>query len=193
MRSALALLLPLVLADCAARGRARALDAELRQTGQEMRACLDAVWSDRAYAPLTAHLAEYPKETTPSQLSDDSVLRDDDRPGFAQMYSAATRCDQAQADHAARTMPTIVLFLVQRQNMVDDAAVDLYQQRIAWGEFNQRRNNAYDLESPKINAALMDLKDWLPAPNNPELLQHQVAARAYMQYFEDQPIVNAMN
>src|ERR1700677_5004955 len=80
MRPILAMLLPLLLANCAARERASALDAELRQTGQEMRACLDAVWSDPAYASLTARLAEYPKQTTPSQLSNESVLRDDEKP-----------------------------------------------------------------------------------------------------------------
>jgi hypothetical protein len=193
IRPGFAILLPLLLAGCGARERAASLDADLRQTGQQTRVCLDAVWTDRAYAPLTSRLAEYPKDTTPAQLADDSVLRDDERPVFSQMYSAATRCNQAQAEHAARTMPTIVLFLVQRQNIVDDAAVDLFQQRIAWGEFNQRRDAAYETALPKINAALLELKDWLPAPDNAELLQHQVAARAYMQYFEDQPIVNAMN
>lgn len=189
----LAFLLPLLLAGCGAGQRASTLDAELRQTGQEMRICLDAVWSNPAYAAPAVHLPEYPKNATPAQLSDDNVLREDERPAFSQMYSAATRCNQAQAEHASRTMPTIVLSLVQRQNMVDDAAMDLYQQRIAWGEFNQRRNAAYDAATPKINAALVDLKNWLPEPGNPEFLQHQVAARAYMQYFEDQPIISAMN
>ena len=185
--------MPLVLPGCGAGQRAAALDGEVRQAGQEMRTCLDAVWSDPTYAPLIRHLAKYPKDTTPAQLADDSVLQADEGPAFAQMYSATTRCNQAQAEHAARTMPTTVLYLVERQNMVDDAAVDLFQQRIAWGEFNQRRDTAYATELPKINAALLELKSWLPAPDNAEWLQQQIAARAYMQYFDNQSIRSAMN
>jgi hypothetical protein len=183
----------LALAGCAARDRANALDAEFRKTGVEMHTCLNAVWSNPAYAKLTPRMAEYAKDTTPSQRSDASTLQDDEKPLFTQMYAAATSCNQAQAEHAARAMPTIVLYLVQRQNMIDDAAVDLFQQRISWGAFNQRRDNAYATAAPKINAALLALEDWLPDQNNPEWLQHQIAARALMQYYEEQPIVSAMN
>jgi hypothetical protein len=33
----------------------------------------------------------------------------------------------------------------------------------------------------------------LPAPDNAEWLQQQIAARAYMQYFDNQSIRSAMN
>jgi hypothetical protein len=195
VRSGLAILLPVVLAGCGwgAHGRASALEAELQQTRLQIRACLDAVWANPAYAKLTVHLAEDAKNTTPVQLSDDRNLQDDEKPLFSQMYTEDARCSQAEAEHAARAMPTIVLYLVERQNMIDDAAVDLFQQRISWGEFNQRRKNAYETTSPKIDTALLELKSWLPEPNDAEWMQHQVAARAFMQYYQNQPIINAMN
>jgi hypothetical protein len=195
VRSGLAILVPVVLAGCGwgAHGRATALEAELQQTRLQMRVCLDAVWSNPAYAPLGVHLAKNEKEITPLQLSDDRNLQEDEKPLFSQMYSDTARCNQAEAEHAARAMPTIVLYLVERQNMIDDAAVDLFQQRISWGEFNQRRKSAYETTSPKINTALLELKSWLPEPNDAEWMQHQVAARAFMQYYQNQPIINAMN
>jgi hypothetical protein len=193
--SGLAILLPVVLAGCGwgAHGRASALEAELQQTRLQMQACLDAVWSNPAYAPLTVHLAKDANDITPLQLSDDKNLQDDEKPLFSQMYSGTAQCSQAEAEHAARAMPTTVLYLVERQNMIDDAALDLYQQRISWGEFNQRRKNAYESASPKIDAALLELKSWLPEPNDADLVQRQVAARVFMQYYQNQPIINAMN
>src|SRR5580698_8506745 len=83
--STLAVLLPVVLAGCGwgAHGRASALEAELQQTKLQMRACLDAVWSNPAYAPLTVHLAKDANDITPVQLADDRNLQDDEKPLFS--------------------------------------------------------------------------------------------------------------
>jgi hypothetical protein len=195
MRPAIAILLPAMLAGCGLglHGRSKALEAELQQTRLQMRACLDAVWSNPAYAPLAAHLAKDAPDSTQSQLSDDRILQADERPLFSRMYAGTMRCSEAEAEHAARAMPTIVLYLVERQNMVDDAALDLYRQQISWGEFNRRRKNAYDTELPEINAALLELKSWLPEPNNGEWVQRQAAAREVMQYYQTQSIESAMS
>jgi hypothetical protein len=127
------------------------------------------------------------------QLSDDGHLPADQRKLFSQMYSDTTQCHRQEAEHAVRAVPTIVLYLVQQQNMLDDAAGELIQQNISWGEFNRRRKDATDTELPRIGAALAELKHELQEQNTTESAQDYAAAQALMQYYQNQSFENLVS
>jgi hypothetical protein len=104
-------------------------------------ACLDKLVSDPAFALLAGKLAlGTATSATPAMFADTSLASNKERPVIADWGAARAECLKANSQFGnAVYRPPLQAFGIDAENKVMAAAVELYDRKISFGEFNRRR------------------------------------------------------
>ena len=108
---------------------------------QGLASCLDKLAPDPAFALLARKLAlGMAAGATPAMLADTSLANDKERPVIAEWAAARAECLKADSRYGnAVYRPPLQAFGIDAENKVMAAAVELYDRKIPFGEFNRRR------------------------------------------------------
>jgi hypothetical protein len=103
--------------------------------------CLDKLAPDPAFALLARKLAlGMATGATPAMVADTSLANNQERPVIAEWAAARAECLKADSRYGnAVYRPPLQAFGIDAENQVMAAAVELYDRKISFGEFNRRR------------------------------------------------------
>ena len=104
-------------------------------------ACLDKLVPDPAFGLLAGKLAlGTATSATPAMIADASLANNKERPVIADWAAARAECLKANSRYGnAVYRPPLQAFGIDAENKVMAAAVELYDRKISFGEFNRRR------------------------------------------------------
>lgn len=108
---------------------------------QSLALCMDKQVADPAFAILAGKLAlGAVTSTTPGMVADISLANTKERDAIAKWAAARAECIKADSRYGNEIYrPPLQAFGIDAENRLIAAAVDLYDRRISFGEFNRRR------------------------------------------------------
>lgn len=103
--------------------------------------CIDKLAADSGFALLAGKLAVgMASGTTPAMAADTSLANSKERYVIAEWAAARAECLKADSRYGnAVYRPPLQTFGIDAENKVMAAAVELYDRKISFGEFNRRR------------------------------------------------------
>jgi hypothetical protein len=103
--------------------------------------CLKALSAEPRFATLASHIAVGDAGAgTAAMLQDSGVPTEKERKAIADWADARASCVKAADQEGnAAYRPPLVAHAIQAENKVLAAAVELYERRITYGDFNRRR------------------------------------------------------
>jgi hypothetical protein len=108
--------------------------------------CLQKLSADRRFEVLTGKLALGAEtQLAPALLADNSLANDKERPIISNWAAARADCVKASSRFGNDVYrPPLQAFSLDAENKVLAAAVELYNRKISFGEFNRRREAIAD-------------------------------------------------
>jgi hypothetical protein len=108
---------------------------------ESLASCLDKLAPEPAFSLLARKLAlGMATGATPAMIADTSLANNQERPVIAEWAAARAGCLKADSRYGnAVYRPPLQAFGIDAENKVMAAAVELYDRKIPFGEFNRRR------------------------------------------------------
>lgn len=90
------------------------------------------------------HVPDSPAKTTLDQLTDESLVSDEEAAAWREFHASVEKCRQQALTKMSGVVPGIASILSTSYAHGDDNLIDLLQKKITWGEYARRRR---DLDS----------------------------------------------
>ena len=112
-----------------------------RQAVSENVSCIATAYNSPEAAPLRAHEAFNPNDTTLAQLVDRSLATDREIASLSAVHPRLRACQIDFLARLDRVAPSLSPAFAGDYRDADDDLVRLMQRKMAWGEFNKRRRD----------------------------------------------------
>ena len=178
----LALIGLVALAGCAtaAQRQANNIHQGFQQASASGNACIAQMYSDPAYAHITAHIPRTGKATI-AQMSDQAFIDPGDVVALSNFQSALSNCRQGPLQTISSVAPSVGSVMSQAFVKDDQAFVSFAQRQISWGTFIQAREQINQWQRTQVVAAGQQIDAELREENQQELAQRAQAAQAFSQ------------
>lgn len=123
-------------------------------------ACMGRLAADERFAPITGKLAVgVNSDTTFAMLADTSLASTGERRAISEWAAQRSECIKAEDRYGRSSYrPPMQALGTEAENKVMAAAVDLYNRKINFGEFNRRRQAIVDEQRVKVAAVLQQIQ-----------------------------------
>jgi flagellar biosynthesis GTPase FlhF len=124
-------------------------------------ACFQNLASRPQFSSISAKLdIGTAARSSPAMLSDNSIAKDNERRAIADWAAARAECLQAaHQEGTALYRPPLLAYGIEAENKVLAAAVDLYDRKISFGEFNRRRQVISEEQHSKAGALSRQIQE----------------------------------
>ncbi|MDA8169405.1 MAG: hypothetical protein M0Z59_06870 [Nitrospiraceae bacterium] len=185
-----------LLSSCATAAQMRA--ASIRQNAQaamvRAKSCLENVMDEPGFQSLAAHMPMDLKGIpTMEQLIDNGVPNDEDTKKLIKLHDEIEPCRQQLVKDYMRIAPSIASILIDEYEKSDLITADLVQHKITWGEANKQRQALKAEITEKVTAAVQEIDRGLAEENAAELANRQRVFNAWMQWQQNQQLINSLN
>lgn len=142
--------------------------------------CLGKLPANKKLTPIVSKLAvSVVTETTFPMLADQSRPNELEKRAIADWAAERNECVKAGDDYWRRTYPPQIHALaIEAENTLMALAVELYNGKVTFGEFNKRRQAASDESQNKMTAILQQMKTQYDAQQQSQRLAQQQAEQA---------------
>jgi hypothetical protein len=164
---------------------------------QDLRVCSEIVYNSAEFAPLRRHIPFKATDATLEQLSDNSLVTDDEIQLILAVHPQLQSCRKHALDRISLTTPTLVPIMLVVVTKGEDSLIDLLQRKQSWGAHVRRVRDAVVAGTAELQAEGQRITASLQQSHQVELAQRQAAAQssadALARYVETQQIINNMN
>jgi len=193
------ILAAVLLAGCAtaAQRQYQAMASNNRAAGQDLQACVIAVYDSPEFAPLRAHFALPPERPTLQQLSDNSRATDGEVRLILDVHPRIQACRQQALDRVTQSTPSLAAILATLYAKSDDSLILLIRKKQSWAEHTRQVRDLAVEGRSELTAEAQRITSELQQSHEAELARRQAAAQAatdaLAQYAQTQAIIANMN
>jgi hypothetical protein len=195
-RRPLTLLVMLVLlAGCStgAQRQSQAIRENDGASGQQLRACAEAVYNSPAFDPIRPKLPMDVRKATIEQQTDSSMATDEQIAAVLDTHPRLQACRQTYLDRESETTPSRVPIISAFLAKSESSLIDVVQRKKSWGEHVRYVKEAFPQFERQLIAENQRIQAGLDQSQQAELSRRQAAAAAFGQYMQTQQMINAIN
>lgn len=170
----------------------------MRQNAQaaleRAKVCLENVFDEPEFQSLAAHMPmDLKGNPSMEQLIDSGVPNDEDTKKLIKLHDEIEPCRQQLVKDYMGIAPSIASILIEGYEKGDLITANLVQHKITWGEANKKRQALKAEITQKITAAAQEIDRGLAEENAAEIANRQRAFNAWMQWQQNQQLINTLN
>jgi hypothetical protein len=171
----------------------QAMTTNDKAASEKVAACAAAAYNSPEAAVLRPHAPLKPFDATLQQMSDPSVISDQEIDALFVTHARVQECRKAYLADISLSTPSIVPIYTAFYNRGDDDLLALIRKQLTWGEFTKRRRDDATETQAAVQADARRIVEGLKQDNAAELAQRQRAAEAMAQWAQTQQMINVLN
>jgi hypothetical protein len=187
--------LTLFLCGCAtqAQRQYQAMATTDKAASEKVASCAAAVYNSPEAAVLRPHMPLKPVDTTLQQISDLSIINDQEIQAILVTHPLVQECRKVYLADISQSTPSLVPIYTAFYNRGEDDLLALMRKQLTWGEFAKKRRDDATESQAAVQAEGRRIVEGLKQDNAAELAQRQRAAEAITQWAQTQQMINALN
>src|SRR5260370_5362905 len=187
--------LALFVCGCAtqAQRQFQAMMTNDKAASEKIAACAAAVYNSPEAGVLRSHMPLKPFDATLQQMSDPSVVNDQEIDASLVTHPRVQECRKAFLTEVSQSTPSLVPIYTAFYNRNEDDLLVMIRKQLTWGEFTKKRRDDATEAQAAVQAEGRRIVEGLKQDNAAELAQRQRAAEAIAQWAQTQQMINALN
>ncbi len=145
------------------------------------------------FDPLRPHVPLNVMDASLEQMTDEKKATKSEIQAIYKVYPETQSCRRNAAESLEPLTPSIVSIMVDEWQRWDTIEISLVKRKISWGEAITKAKNTAIETNKELTGAWEKIDSQLQQSHMAEIQQRQQAFSNYMQYLQNQQLINSVN